>query len=91
MSGTRPGLNLGAVTLPLNLGPYLQLTIGFPNSPLLVNTLGKLDANGNAQAKFVAIPQLPSSLVGTTFQHAYVVLSTSFDLASVPVPVTLVK
>lgn len=91
VSGIKPGIKLGTVTLPLNLDPYLQITVSFPNSPLLVQSLGQLDAQGEASAKFVAIPQLPVSLVGTVFWHAFVTISSGFDFASLPVPVTLAK
>jgi len=92
LSGTTPGLMLGSLRLPLNVDAYFSLLLTAPNTPLLFPSLGQLDASGNATAKFTAVPQIPPSLVGSTFQHAYVVLSqTPFDLVSNPAPVTLEK
>ena len=87
------GIDLGNnVTLPLSFDPYLTLTALAPNSQLLTNTLGQLDASGKATARWTAIPQIPASFGGTVFRHAYVVFGNSpFDLASNPVPLTLVK
>lgn len=92
MTGTTPGLMLGTLRLPLNVDPYFSLVLSVPNTPLLTPSLGQLDASGNATVKFTAVPQIPASLVGTTFHHAYVVLSqTPFDLVSNAAPVTLEK
>lgn len=92
LTGTSPGIRLGAVTLPLQPDAYLDLTLSFPNSPLLSQSLGTLDANGRATARFTAIPQIPVSLVGRSFYHAYLTIGNPpFDFASNAVSVTLTR
>ncbi len=93
LSGTTPGINLGNnVILPLNFDGYFSITLAYPNSLLLMNSLGKLDASGKAAARWTAIPLIPRALVGKLFHHAYVVIGNSpFDMASNAVPLTLVK
>ncbi len=94
---TKPGIKLGSVTLPLQVDAYFNLTLQFPNSTLLPNSFGTLDANGNAVGTkapgFKAIPQIPASLIGTAFIHAAVILGPglSFDLTTPPVPVRLTR
>ena len=81
-----------SVTLPLHFDAYFNLTLAFPNSPLLTNSLGTLNASGMATAKWTALPLIPPALVGMTFHHAYVVFGSSpFDFASNAVPLTLLK
>ena len=92
ITGTKPGIKLGNVTLPLQYDPYTDLTIMFPNSPLLSGSLGVLDASGRGTAKFNAVPQLPPALQGTLFWHAYIVFGAGpFDFASNAVPLLLAK
>jgi len=73
MTGTAPGTQLGALTLPLNSAndPWFALTTMVFNSVILQNTTGVLDGNGEAQATLV-VPPL-GSLLGLQFHHAYVV------------------
>ena len=73
---------------------YFLFTLVAPNSLLLPNSLGVISATGQARAKFVAIPQIPSSLVGLRFYHSYVVFRRNpalVDFVSNPVPLTLTK
>ena len=90
--GTKPGLRLGGVTLPLNFDEYLTLTLSEANR-LILGSFAVLDAKGRASAKLV-LPPLPAYLAGTLLHHAFVAFRPSplrFDLASNPVPLTLVK
>lgn len=93
LSGTSPGLRLGSVLLPLQADAYFDITASFPNSPLLTSSLGTLDSSGMANASFTAIPQIPASLIGKRFDHAYLVLNTAaatpFVFASNAVELTL--
>lgn len=89
LSGTRPGLPLGPVTLPLNFDAYLMLLAGSPNG-LIANSMGVLDANGAATATFSGV-NLPSAAAGVLAHHAYLVFTpgfAGFDLASNAVPMT---
>lgn len=90
LGGTSPNIDLGnGVRLPLQLDAYLlNVTLAFPNSPLLTQSFGALDAMGRATATWNALPILPRSLVGQTFHHAYVLVAP-FDFASKAVPLKL--
>lgn len=88
-SGTTPGMPLGPVTLPLNADPYLMLLAGSPNG-LIGNSMGVLDAAGNATANFYGV-RLPAAAANVLVHHAYLVFSpgfAGFDLASNAVPMT---
>jgi len=97
VTGTSPGVDLGSaigpVTIPLNLDRWTDYTIGFANSPVLVNTKGTLDANGKAKAKITGGPVNVPRAVGLVFYHAYLVYdaNNNFYMASNPVTLLLVK
>jgi hypothetical protein len=102
LHGTRPGVTLGPVNLPVNHvippgnsgpDPWFVLTLSYPNSPMLVNTLSRLDPQGRQNA-WLRVPAglLPGQWVGRTLEHAYVVFGQSqFDFASNAVSVKLLK
>lgn len=73
ISGTAPGTPFGAVLLPLNSqnDPWFALTQMVFSPIILQNTLGALDASGEAQASLI-VPPL-GSLLGLQFWHAYLV------------------
>lgn len=73
MTGTAPGTTVGALQLPLNSfnDPWYLLTSQVFSTVILQNTVGVLDANGEAQATLL-IPPL-GSLLGLQFHHAYLV------------------
>lgn len=73
MTGTAPGTPFGPVLLPLNSSndPWFALTTTVFNSVILQNTIGVLDANGEAQATLLVPPI--GSLLGLQFHHAYLV------------------
>ena len=79
-SGTMPGLNRGAVNVPLNLDALTNLSLNLANSGPFVNTLGFLDANGDAAAQIV-IPG-NGNLVGLTLNAAAVVIDPLSGIAS---------
>ncbi len=89
-SGTKPGINVGPFTIPLNLDVYLLSSL---QSPLLPKSIGKLDATGNAQAGFVLPASIGLPFLGLTLNHAHVLLDSGLALrrASNAVPVTIVK
>jgi len=88
-TGTTPGIMLANGThLPLNPSAYLNFTVSHPNSAVLSNSLGTLDASGQATAFFI-LPHVPPSVAGLVIHHAYVLLQP-VDFASNAVEVTLV-
>ena len=73
------GIPYGSVTLPLTFDFYTNFTLLNPGTPPLVNTLGTLDGAGQATAAFQAAPGLlPTSSIGLSVFHAYVVLTGQF-------------
>lgn len=92
-SGTTPGLQFGAVHLPLNQDLWFMLSAGAANSAVLVNTLGLLDAAGVGSAALQVPPGLSTALIGSTLHHAFLVYdlaAAQFTLASNAVPLRLV-
>jgi hypothetical protein len=92
VSGTSPGVPFGALTLPLELDPYLEFTLVVPNAPTLFPSLGTLDANGRANVAF-QVPAgavfLPATIVA---HHAFLVLDLgtgAITFTSTPAPVEL--
>lgn len=87
VTGTSPGTPLGFISIPLNAGPYFFLLIDLPNI-LIFPQIGTLNASGQATAVFSIPPGTPTSLIGVTLQHAYVLLSPK-DFVSNVVDLTL--
>ena len=79
-AGTTPGLPLGVDTLPLNPSAYLNLSLGAPNQPPLVDTLAALDSYGRAQAGLALPSGSDPVLAGLTLHHAYLQLDASFAI-----------
>jgi hypothetical protein len=68
LTGTSPGQALpGGLTLPLANDRYLQYTQHVPNSAILTNSAGVLDASGRATVTFHPIPRFE----GHTVYHAF--------------------
>ena len=80
VSGTTPGIPVGAFTLPLTFDGYLNFTLLNANSGVLQNTLGFLDANGRAAAALNVSAGTNPGLAGTNVDHAFI----AFDLALIP-------
>jgi hypothetical protein len=74
LSGTSPGIALGALVLPLEPDAYLLFTLKHPGAPPLAGSAGLLDATGAAAASFAVPPGLPAALVGLTAYHAFAAL-----------------
>ena len=93
VSGTKPGVRIGSVHVPLNLDGYTSFTLAFANSPILRASVGLLDANGRASADFLAYPQIPASLLDTVlFEHAFVLFGKNgLSFASNPTVLTLTR
>lgn len=74
------GIPLGQVVVPLSGDVYTVYSLVHPNEPPLLNSLGALDAGGEASARFaIAGGVLPVSLVGTQAYHAYAVFDGSLS------------
>ncbi len=89
MTGTSPGTQLSGVLLPLNSlnDPWFALTQAVFSTVILQNTIGTLDADGEATATLI-VPPL-ASLLGLQFSHAFLVtdnqtLQPRFASNSVP-------
>lgn len=76
ITGSAPGTLYGNVLLPLSIqnDAWFFLTATVFSSAILQNTVGLLDANGNAQAA-LQVPPI-ASLLGLQFHHAYLVSDT---------------
>lgn len=91
--GTSPGFRFGPFTVPLNPGAYLSYTLNSPNT-VIQRSLGSLDGQGKGSAALNLPRNIPSSLVGTTVHHAFIVVTLapfSFDFVSNPVSLKLLK
>lgn len=76
VSGTTPGLPLsGGLNLPLNIGPYFNLTLSSPNTAPLGNSLNVLNGSGQGTATFTLPAGAFPTLVGVTANHAFLVLN----------------
>ncbi|MBK9387875.1 MAG: hypothetical protein IPN34_23915 [Planctomycetes bacterium] len=73
LSGTSPGLALGALTLPLNPDGFLGLTIELANQHPFSASFGTLDAQGRARAAVSIPPGLPGA--GVHFDWSYLALN----------------
>ncbi len=69
-SGTQPGFQVGAFTIPLNIDPYFQLTIQFANLPPFGNTFSTLDGFGRSVATLTVPAGIPG-LAGIVLHHAF--------------------
>jgi len=88
LSGTTPGVTIGAAHIPLNLDAYGNYSVLHPNSDPLFNSLGGLDASGTTSMMHFAPSIGVSSLIGTTVHHACVILEP-FGIEVISNPVSL--
>jgi len=71
LSGTTPGIDVGAFHVPLVQDVYFGFALNNANGPVLVNTFAALDGTGKGAAQFVLPGGFPT-LVGATAHHAWV-------------------
>jgi hypothetical protein len=90
ITGTKPGVNLLGVHIPLNPDLYTDVAMAAVNTKEFTNFRAKLDTNGTATSSFNVPANLPVAS-GFTFHHAYVVYDASgkFYMASNAVPLRL--
>ena len=90
-TGTRPGINLLGVHIPLNPDLYTDMAMAAVNTTVFTNFKGTLDANGLAEASFNVPPNLVLP-AGLTLHHAYAVYDANVKyMASNAAPVMLIK
>jgi hypothetical protein len=73
LSGTSPGTTFAGVHVPLNPDAYFTFTVNNPNSAILPNSMGTLDATGRASAAFLP----DATFINQTANHAFVVINPS--------------
>ena len=90
ITGTKPGINLLGLHIPLNPDPYTNLAMATVNTTVFMKFMGTLGSNGLATASFTVPANLPLPS-GFTFHHSYVVYDASgrFHMASNAVPLRL--
>ena len=88
-AGSRPGFAspFGPQIVPLNIDPWLQLSLDLANTSIYTNTLSLLDANGRGTASF-NFPALPT-FAGINLHHAVVALDFSLNSTFVTEPVAV--
>jgi len=88
ISGTSPGFPLpNGGLMPLHPDGYLNYTLTHPNTPILQNSLGFLDANGKATVTF----HPNRRFIGLTVQHAFYLAGSSPEYVSEAEPVQVVQ
>lgn len=88
ISGTSPGIQLpGGGQLPLHSDGYLNYTLTNPNTPILQNSLGFLDANGKATVTF----HPNRRFIGLTVHHAFYLAGSTPEYVSEAEPVQVVQ
>ena len=75
LSGTTPGLALGALNVPLNVDAYTLMIIGQANTGPFLGTLGVLDGAGRGSAAIALPPGSLPGLSGLRADHAALVLT----------------
>lgn len=87
ISGTAPGVPVGAgLVLPLHYDEYFGTTRSNPNTAILQNSLGVLDAQGNATCVFHPTRRFE----GLTVHHAFLLLNP-VDFVSEAEPVKVIR
>ncbi|MCA8957134.1 MAG: FG-GAP repeat protein [Planctomycetes bacterium] len=76
VTGTRVGIQLGGLRLPLDFDAYTRALLAVPNPPFLPAARGALDASGRATVQFV-LPPAVSDIPPFTLHHAFLVFDSS--------------
>ncbi len=74
ITGTRPGIRIGSLLLPLNRDVYQDFTLTAPNNLPLFNSVSFLDNKGRAQTQLIIPAGTPSKFKALKFHHAFLVL-----------------
>lgn len=81
VSGTSPGVVLKGVPVPLNFDVWFELLLGLPSGGIFQAFQGSLDVSEPA-ARLTVPPDLPPTLVGLRFDHAWVEVQGSQVLSA---------
>jgi len=74
ISGTKPGIRIGSLLLPLNPDVYQDFTLTAPNNPPLLGGVSFLDQNGRGAVQFRIPAGTPAKFKALKFHHAFLVL-----------------
>ncbi|MHC4944920.1 MAG: right-handed parallel beta-helix repeat-containing protein [Planctomycetota bacterium] len=90
-SGTSPGFVLpgGMKTLPINWDVFTDVVLLLLNTPVFMNFMGTLDANGMGNGQLNTGP-LPPQAIGLLMDYAYA-LNSPWDFASNPVSIEIIQ
>ena len=92
VTGTKPGVLLGSIVVPLRYDFYTDFTVAVPNSSFLRTSRGTLDAKGRGKATLTVPKGLGPAAIGVTIYHAFITFTgTTIHMASNPVSLKLVK
>lgn len=89
VSGNHPGLEVSGLHVPINFDLFTLASWIYANSPVLVDSYGKTDSRGRATIYFRAPAGFLRGYAGLKLTFAAVMLD-KFDMASNPVPITIV-
>ena len=89
-SGTEPGFQLpGGPVLPINWDRFTDFVIDNLNTPMFLDFMGNLDAQGMATAQLVVPPGLLEGWEDVDFYFAYPLLNPP-DFASTPIVIDVI-
>ena len=91
--GTKPGIQVGGIRVPLNPDPWFTLSIQLANTGVFAATRGRLDGDGRGLA-FLVIPQnTTADAIGLTLFHAFVAFDDqgTFHYASEAAPLSFIQ
>jgi len=71
LAGTSPGTTQNGIHVPLNVDSYYNFTLNNPNSAILIQSMGVLDATGRASAAF----KPDATFQNMTGNHAFILLN----------------
>jgi Family of unknown function (DUF1028)/Invasin, domain 3 len=83
LSGTVPGVTIGAVLVPLNRDPFFESTWFQPGAPDFPGSIGVLDGMGRAEARLVLDPAVSAALVGQRFDFCALLAGPGGEVTSV--------
>jgi len=83
LSGSSPGIPVGAFTLPLVPDAYTSFLLANPGAGPLSPVVGVLDGNGRAQAAFTLQPGTAPALAGLSAHHAFLTWNAGFAVSAV--------
>jgi hypothetical protein len=89
LSGSKPGVDIGSVLVPINIDAYTQYLLALPADSLLQPLTGQLDAQGRGRARVTVPAGALLAVQGLTLTHTYLLLDPVADFAARPVTLRL--